>query len=1569
MKRILSMLVVLSLFGFATGAGAATYTYSGTQNAMVPTQCPTNTYDTVDFNITAGYFTASASTITYDNPNIIFTSVVQNNGNANSVTIFSGLTTVTGAGAFSLTTQAGSSQDWVFAGNMTGYSGNVSVVLPNVALSSGTTLGNNSFSIVQYGGTTSGGTVAKGTVTGSSPDRYINNVAGTGTLSVNNLVFNYGTDSSYDYLKVTNSSIATRYGLHNIGNANIWITGVVSGAGSMNKSGTGTLTLTGVNTYTGATTVSAGTLTISGSGQLNSGAYAGAISNSGALIYSSSAAQTLSGVISGTGTLTKNTGTGTLIISGDSTYSGVTTINAGTLQIGAGGTTGTIGSASIVVGSGANLTINRSTALAYAGAVSGAGSVTKSGAGELTVAGTNLYTGATSINAGTLNVTGSLAAGSAVSLASGAVLKGSGTVGGSVTVATGTGAITGGDGTTGTLTAGNLTFSGTGVVNIGTLTNYTAAPSVNVTGTLALNGGPGAVTINLPTAAVSAGTYHLIGTTSLGNLTGFSATGTRPTLSSRQSGALALNTGYVDYVVTGVNPYWTGAVSSEWSLATMAEPKNWATAPGATTDYLAGDIVLFNDNAVGTTVNIAADVSPGAVEFNNSTLNYTVTGAAGIAGATGLVKNGTGTVTLNNVNTYAGTTTINAGTLEVGGGAAIADAGAVVLANTAGATLRLAAHETIGSLAGGGTTGGRVNLQANTLTVGGTASTTFAGVIEGTGALAKSGSGTLALSGQSTHTGGTTINGGVLDLTGGGGASGTIRGTVTVNAGGTLRLSTGDALGYNADATVVNTIHLVGGTMTTAAGPNQTTTADIHLTGGTINGTVNLDLFSPTPADNNASITTHASATQSTISVSTLNLRQDSVTFDVEDGAAAADLLVSSTIGNGTSGTHNMVKTGAGLMTLSGQNTFSGNVTVNQGKLVFGVGGQAANPNTWGPLGPANTAVTKLVIASGATVDVNGYSNTGYGVTIAGSGVGGAGALINNGANTSDGNIQTPNIALSANATIGGTGNFYMIAAGYGANTLTLNNNTLTKVGSNTFYLCNTTVSSGTVQISGGALSQRQPSNGSAAAFILDDTAGATLALNGYNLSVGSLAGGGATGGNVSLGSGTLTEGALNTHTAYAGVASGSGGLTKTGSGTLTLSGANTYTGATTVSGGTLAVTGGLYRGAYNPAVVTINSGATLALTDWAYNTTTAALGGLSANATSLVINGGTIRITGTTPTSYGRGVTVNAGGATLEAGTGANWTIDTVTDSSAWVYNGDPSLTLKGAGTGEFQKVFSGAGVLNKSGTGIWTLTGANTYTGVTTISDGTLKAGVTQAFGATGAVSLYGGTLDMNHLAVTAVVDYYIGTLLNMENHNQTTTVKSGATLDTTLNPIGTGSLIVENGGTLMGEQAIAGAATIQGLHAPGNSPGVQEFKAGLVYDSTATLQWEFNGDTLSIAGTDYDQITVSGGDLTIAGGALLRVTNWGGIDYTNAAWDTTRTFTVINFTSGGTSTGDFALDAVEGNTVIAGQGQWSVGHGTNGLEKSIMLTWTQIPEPATFTLIGTALLIATIRRRKVE
>jgi fibronectin-binding autotransporter adhesin len=174
--------------------------------------------------------------------------------------------------------------------------------------------------------------------------------------------------------------------------------GIVSGSGSLTQAGAGTLILTGNNTYTSGTTISSGTLQIGNGG--TTGSIMGDVTDNGSLVFDRSDDITFSDVVSGTGSL-EQAGTGKLTLTGDNTYAGGTTISAGTLQIGNGGTTGSI--IGDVTDNG-SLIFDRSDDIIFSDVVSGKGSLEQAGTGKLTLTGNNTYTGGTTISAGTLQI-------------------------------------------------------------------------------------------------------------------------------------------------------------------------------------------------------------------------------------------------------------------------------------------------------------------------------------------------------------------------------------------------------------------------------------------------------------------------------------------------------------------------------------------------------------------------------------------------------------------------------------------------------------------------------------------------------------------------------------------------------------------------------------------------------------------------------------------------------------------------------------------------------------------------------------------------------------------------------------------------------------------------------------------------------------------------------------------------------------------------------------------------------------------------------------------------------------
>ena len=238
-------------------------------------------------------------------------------------------------------------------------------------------------------------------------------VTGTGNLLINNLSNGTAATGKVTLSGATINNIGTVTSQGTGPTANV-ISAVIGAnvTGVIQTNATTGLNLTAVNLYTSNTTITDGTLQISGSGKLNNGNYAGAITVTAAtstLQYSSSAAQTFSGNITGLGALTKDTGTAsTLTLSGTNTYTGATTISAGTLRLGAGGTAGSLSTSSAIsVASGSTFSVNQSDTVTqgtdFSGAaISGSGGFMQAGAGTTTLNAANTFGGGVTIKNGTL---------------------------------------------------------------------------------------------------------------------------------------------------------------------------------------------------------------------------------------------------------------------------------------------------------------------------------------------------------------------------------------------------------------------------------------------------------------------------------------------------------------------------------------------------------------------------------------------------------------------------------------------------------------------------------------------------------------------------------------------------------------------------------------------------------------------------------------------------------------------------------------------------------------------------------------------------------------------------------------------------------------------------------------------------------------------------------------------------------------------------------------------------------------------------------------------------------------
>ena len=580
---------------------------------------------------------------------------------------------------------------------------------------------------------------------------------------------------------------------------------------------------------------------------------------------------------------------------------------------------------------------------------------------------------------------------------------------------------------------------------------------------------------------------------------------------------------------------------------------------------------------------------------------------------------------------------------------------------------------------------------------------TWTAILSGSGALVKTGAGTLQLTGFNTFSGGTTINAGTLQLNAsGGGGTGILRGTVTVNTGGTLLTTAQDALGFNT-GTKVDSLIIAGGTVTHNASGNLTlSTMAVSLTGGTLQSTGSgaIDFFDNTTASSstgNTTITSNASATTSLIAGS-VRLRQgDNDTtgtlFTVADGAATTDLHVSANLTEGAaqSVVSAITKTGSGLMLLSGSNNYSGPTTVSAGIL------RAGSTQAFG-----NNSAVSLANTSGASLDLNGFSN-----------------------------------------------------------------------------------------------------------------------------SLGSLSGGGSTGGTVTLGSATLTVGGANTSpSAYAGVISGSGALVKTGTGTLQLTGFNTFSGGTTINAGTLQLNAsggggtGIVRGTVN-----VNTGGTL------LTTAQDALGwNTGTRVTTLNINGGTFTHSSANNLSLAA-ATVNLTGGTLQS-TNASGRIDWLADGGTktsinslasgtlssiggtiWLRQGNSDATgtiitvADGSAPVDLQisanlTNYSTASAISKAGPGTLRLSGNNNYEGATFINAGTLQVGSATALPSGSAVNLANGaTLDLQSFSATAASLVFAGGGRMSFNLGTPGTSTALLALSGTLNKSGSGSYFLDFTGGQLG------------------------------------------------------------------------------------------------------------------------------------------------------------------------
>jgi len=1076
----------------------------------------------------------------------------------------------------------------------------------------------------------------------------------------------------------------------------------MGGLGSILKQGSDQVIFTGASSFGGGTTVQEGTLSLGPGGSLSAagevtvgtglavatfdistggnqviGALSGAsdgIVNLGGNQLSLGAARpsstTFAGQILGAGGSILKKGANTLVLSGSSSYSGGTTLQAGTLTIQQNSSLGT-GNVSatgnstlnidgpftfalpIAISSGITLSIYTDSTPTISSVISdsgGPGALLKVGSGSLTLTSAETYTGGTTVEEGSLilGVGGALSSTSPVTVGTGSTTS----------VATFDASLAGSP-----VTIGDLSGTSLGLVILSDSSPQMlifgdgSVTPVTFGGTI--EGLQGSIKKAGPSVAIFTGSNTYGGSTTIDAGT-LSLAGFDPTL-----------------------PFTTLVDVKAFAVFDIAS----SLSPTQTIGPLEGDVNSLV--TLGEKQLIFGGASPPSTTFSGVIQDTNNKGS--------ILKVGSAEVIFDGANTFGGGTTIQEGTLSLGLGGSLSPTGAVTVGTSqtlAFATFNISTggNQIIGALAGSSL--GTVDLGANQLTFGSSSNVEFDGQIIGTGSIVKAGSGVETFTRAQLYQGGTTIAAGTLKLLGS---------SASLYNAGSLNLSNAGTV-FDISQSMNQTIgDFLGAASTTVhLGPYQLTfgTSNNELFAGSIDGT-GLILKKGTGIETFTGVSTFTGGT--VIDNGELSLGvggQLSLTGSVTVGPTVSANVPIFDIGAGSSqiigdligvNTNGEVTLGSNQLTLGSQNstTFAGVISGSGGSIVKRGTGTftLTNSNTFtggaviqgGTLSPSGSGA--LYNQGSVTVGTSPITSATFDIHLA-SGNRTIGDLLG---------TKTGVVRLGSNQLTFGTANsvtFGGIIIGPGS---------IVKdgSGSETFtgvstYQGSTTVANGILRLQGlgallnsstvtvnvGAELQLAGFGGLFAGLSGSNFDNSSLTVNGiFDISSGSsqtisnLIGVGV----VTLGSNNLTLGTNNaSDQVFSGQFSGSGAVIKQGSGVQVFLAPNSYTGGTQILQGTLSLRGG--GTLYNQGVVDVESGATF--------------------DTSLGPNQTIGKLTG------GSGGLVHLGASTLTFGNGT-----TVSDL----------FTFPGRIVG------AGGGII-KTGFGTAVLTGTNSQVSSTTIAQGIL-------------------------------------------------------------------------------------------------------------------------------------------------------------------------------------------------------------------------------------------------------
>ncbi len=817
-----------------------------------------------------------------------------------------------------------------------------------------------------------------------------------------------------------------------------------------------------------------------------------------------------------------------------------------------------------------------------------------------------------------------------------------------------------------------------------------------------------------------------------------------------------------------------------------------------------------------TVASLAADTGTSVIlgAKNLTVGDATSTTVAGVISGDGgsVTKQGTGTLTLTAVNTYTGATTITNGTVALSGAGSLADTSPVNITGGSGTfdiSAISASGETIGSIAG--VAGSQAVLGAKNLTAGGSADTTMAGVISGTGgSLTKTGSGKLTLTAANTYTSDTTVAAGTLALSGAGSIADTSAVKIT-DATSTLDISakTGSSETVASLSSVAGSSVILGAKNLTAGDSNDTTVAGtISGTGGsytkTGSGTTTF-----TGADTYTGATTISggtlalSAGGSLSDLSAVNINSGTGVFDISGITASSETIASIagvagsqvflgaknlTAGDssdttmagvisdggivaGTGGS--LTKQGTGNLTLSGANTYTGDTTVNAGTLITSGDERIAN-------------ASDLIVAAGAAFQLGGYESI--------SSISGAGSI----------NLQSNTLVSNANVDT----TFSGVISG-------TDSSVLTKTGTGKLTLSGANTSTGTVNFNGGSAdltgSLESKSVNVASGVTLDSKTGGLSSLAAVNND-----------GTINLGS---TNDTVSSYTS-----------------TGTLNGPGTLTAATYNLNGGSVVHANLGAG-----TITTNGNVDLYGTSAAATIVVNAASVLNLKGPELILNTATVTVNGTLNLDY-----TPAGTETFQKLMGSG-TIHTLGNALIVADGGSFTGTLDAAGA----SLTTGGGSSGSGGGGGLTLGGGTTTTKSTEIDSG-LTVGGGATLDSTTIIIANGSTLDLSGG----------GTV----NFTTLSSLKGGAP---GIINIGTHDFIIPFGSTLAGNIIFIGTGHVinNGTISPGFSPGFTVLAGGAQADNPGSIFNVQLAANTGVDGVDFDQKRVPGtlqvgGTLNVSG-----------------------------------------------------------------------------------------------------